>query len=288
MSERVLNACPACDRQYDVSHLSAGEGVRCDCGERFTTRRPSPISARVVRCSGCSGDVPLGARTCPYCGVEITADDRGLGVRCPKCLAKARARDTFCGACGTELSAHARPAVPEERSCPRCEGVLQGHVLDGGLPIVECTACAGVWLNPETFEVVLQRGEQDARAEAPRVRGHEPPPVEVETEVRYLPCVGCGELMTRKRIGGAKGATVDVCRAHGLWFDAGELERILAWVRAGGKAATPWRPREEKRVTPPFAGIERAHPARADRGWWERPGTGGDLLDVLFDLFTRF
>ena len=28
---------------------------------------------------------------------------------------------------------------------------------------------------------------------------------------------------------------IDVCREHGVWFDADELARILDWVRAGGK-----------------------------------------------------
>ena len=37
--------------------------------------------------------------------------------------------------------------------------------------------------------------------------------------------------------GGASGVILDVCRSHGLWFDANELSQLLAWVRCGGLTA---------------------------------------------------
>jgi Zn-finger nucleic acid-binding protein len=30
---------------------------------------------------------------------------------------------------------------------------------------------------------------------------------------------------------------IDICRTHGVWFDADELPRILDWVRSGKLAA---------------------------------------------------
>jgi Zn-finger nucleic acid-binding protein len=37
--------------------------------------------------------------------------------------------------------------------------------------------------------------------------------------------------------GAGSGVIVDACKAHGLYLDAGELRRILAWVGAGGRLA---------------------------------------------------
>ena len=50
----------------------------------------------------------------------------------------------------------------------------------------------------------------------------------------YRPCVVCGQLMNRINYGHSSGVIVDVCRDHGIWFDADELARILTWLRAGG------------------------------------------------------
>jgi Zn-finger nucleic acid-binding protein len=40
--------------------------------------------------------------------------------------------------------------------------------------------------------------------------------------------------MNRRNYGSTSGVIIDLCREHGIWFDADELARILTWVRAGG------------------------------------------------------
>jgi Zn-finger nucleic acid-binding protein len=40
--------------------------------------------------------------------------------------------------------------------------------------------------------------------------------------------------MTRMNFGRHSGIVVDVCRSHGTWFDRGELDAVLEFVRAGG------------------------------------------------------
>jgi len=54
--------------------------------------------------------------------------------------------------------------------------------------------------------------------------------------VRYRACPACQQLMNRKNFGGASSIIVDVCSLHGTFFDAGELPRVLAFVRRGGLA----------------------------------------------------
>ncbi|MCA8980747.1 MAG: zf-TFIIB domain-containing protein [Planctomycetes bacterium] len=286
MPERVLNACPACARQYDVSHLAPGAAVRCDCGERFFASKPRPEALQATFCSGCGGAVPYLAPSCPYCNAEIAAEDRGLGLRCPHCFAKGRSGAGFCGACGGKLEPAARPAVPDGRRCPRCEGALRGENL-AGILIIECTVCSGVWLTPGAFEQAIRTSQQAGPLPSSPEDGALGPLYE-ESEVRYLPCLGCDELMTRKRIAGRHGATVDVCRSHGLWFDAGELERILAWVRAGGTAHTPWQPRQAQ-LDP--AEMMRSKALRLDlrsqrdEAWWHGAGRTGGFLGFLAALF---
>jgi Zn-finger nucleic acid-binding protein len=55
-----------------------------------------------------------------------------------------------------------------------------------------------------------------------------------ESEVHYAWCPECRQTMARMNFGGHSGIVVDVCRAHGTWFDRGELEAALDFVRAGG------------------------------------------------------
>jgi Zn-finger nucleic acid-binding protein len=40
--------------------------------------------------------------------------------------------------------------------------------------------------------------------------------------------------MTRVNFGARSGIVVDVCYEHGTWFDRGELQAALEFVREGG------------------------------------------------------
>jgi hypothetical protein len=50
--------------------------------------------------------------------------------------------------------------------------------------------------------------------------------------------------MNRRNFGGSSGVIVDVCSSHGLWFDLGELPRVLSFVEAGGLARAKLREAE--------------------------------------------
>ena len=53
--------------------------------------------------------------------------------------------------------------------------------------------------------------------------------------------------MVRKNYGGKSGVILDLCREHGLWFDARELEQVLHWIRGGGEARAYERREQEQR-----------------------------------------
>src|SRR5690606_9632433 len=56
----------------------------------------------------------------------------------------------------------------------------------------------------------------------------------VSGKVVYRRCAVCNELMMRRNFGRVSGVVVDECGRHGSYFDAGELEDVLAFVRSGG------------------------------------------------------
>ena len=51
--------------------------------------------------------------------------------------------------------------------------------------------------------------------------------------------------MNRVNYGQSSGVIADQCRDHGVHLDAGELRRILSWVRAGGRVAAAQKIAEE-------------------------------------------
>jgi Zn-finger nucleic acid-binding protein len=51
--------------------------------------------------------------------------------------------------------------------------------------------------------------------------------------------------MNRVNFARCSGVVVDVCKPHGTWFDADELQRILAFVAGGGIDRARAREKEE-------------------------------------------
>lgn len=162
---RVLNACEACGRQYDVSHLSPGARVRCACGSRFDARFRRPRAPRSLRCSSCGGDVQLADESCAHCGAQVTLEEKRLSSICSACFARVLDRARFCMECGITIQPQALYALPEAAACPRCCGPLRGHELQGG-QVVECSACGGLWLTQDRFEQVCASADARERVAA--------------------------------------------------------------------------------------------------------------------------
>ena len=53
--------------------------------------------------------------------------------------------------------------------------------------------------------------------------------------------------MNRENFGRRSGVVVDVCKAHGVWFDAGELGEVVGFVMRGGLDETRRRELEDAR-----------------------------------------
>lgn len=242
-----LVQCPDCQRQYDVGNLPPQAKVRSVCGRLLEVTWSKPMEVEVLACAHCGGAVQPHDSTCPWCEGGLSERDRRQALRCPACYTRMDSESRHCHACGVRIQPKALTPLPAEGGCPRCEGELAVRFLGDGDGI-ECTACGGLWLNPKLLRTIHVDAARRGREEGPFP---EPPPVPIETDIRYLPCLTCGELMARRQFKhGARsvGVVVDLCKDHGVWLDSDELERITAFVRAN-----PNVPQEVARPMPPGA-----------------------------------
>lgn len=133
-----------------------------------------------------------------------------------------------CAGCGSELGLE---PVAERGGgdCPSCRSPLSTF-LDKGGRLYDCQKCGGQFVEPGLLRHLLSLRHSLASAAV----GLPPRCNPLAQPVRYLGCPGCGELMNRRNFGGRSGIIVDTCQRHGVWFDAGELPRVLAFVAQGG------------------------------------------------------
>jgi Zn-finger nucleic acid-binding protein len=279
---RNLIACARCARQYDVGALQFGECVRCLCGEMLRWLQRAAHDPQRRRCPHCGAACPAESRACSYCKAEIQLDDRGLAEVCPGCYARLLRGAHFCMECGLSIRPQALHALPVELPCPRCKGGLRRRTL-GKSDVIECGACAGLWLSQETVQQLVERADEQDQAglDLGEASAHAPAPGAMRVE-GYIPCVACGQLMQRRNFAGSSGVIVDLCGAHGVWFDHRELERLLEYVRAGGlrRARAREIERQEQRLRrlreeqPALRGLEAEFPGPASR-------PAPDLIDLL-------
>lgn|GEM_PF-2080815 len=98
-----------------------------------------------------------------------------------------------------------------------------------------CTKCAGVWVDRETLQSLLEDAARSAPSGAKGVvRRKTMAPGQATRGVVYRRCPECGHSMLRKNFGSISGIVVDVCAKHGTFFDYGELPEVVEFVRSGG------------------------------------------------------
>jgi Zn-finger nucleic acid-binding protein len=115
--------------------------------------------------------------------------------------------------------------------CPRCRREMERlHVGDTSLS--GCPRCDGLWMDAATFEAICADRERQS-AVLGFLDGHRTQPLPL-TKVNYVPCPDCGQLMNRNNFAKASGVIVDICKQHGVWFDADELPAIVRFVQKGG------------------------------------------------------
>jgi Zn-finger nucleic acid-binding protein len=198
-------------------HADAARIRTCRC-------TPALKEAKSVRCPACGGSIKVGTRACPYCASTVAT------CRCATCLGWNLAGAAHCQACGRPLVAEGSVAGQAAGcNCPRCAARLQAREY-AELSVDECDRCGGLFIAPAMMEriVAAHDAATGLRLALPKRA------VERETVVHYIHCPVCGKLMNRQAFGRISGVVVDVCKAHGLWFDAGELGEVIRFVEQGG------------------------------------------------------
>lgn len=235
---RVLIACPRCHLQHDASNVASGSRFHCDCGEVLTVATSAGHDAAVVRCSSCAAPREGTASACRFCGSDFTLHEQDMHTICPACATRISDQARFCHSCATPISPQAIAGEASDRCCPACgeDRTLHSRPIDGErVSILECHQCAGIWIGHEVFrhleETSLSKeiAWNPSRPDTP-LSGLDLP---AKGTPLYRRCTECDQLMNRTNYGRRSGVIVDICRDHGIWFDHGELARILKWIREG-------------------------------------------------------
>jgi Zn-finger nucleic acid-binding protein len=144
-----------------------------------------------------------------------------------------------------------------ELGCPDCGGALRRLELRGQL-VDECARCSAHFVEHAALAQLLERRVPSCEI----VPKPKPLALPVEQQVRYRPCAVCRQLMNRKNFGGRSGVVVDVCSLHGLWFEHGELEAVIAFVERGGLAQARRDQDARERQAASFRAFSPSWPAR--------------------------
>lgn len=263
--------CPVCSAELQAAF--PGASIACVCGHRvevlgaavaarMAARSSSMPSAHgggpyrspstsqepelSAACPFCGNECPPMVRICPHCDVRLE------NVRCQRCFSLQPPGAFACARCGHALQLE--PLLDAtDAPCPRCNHPLEVAPGDDKRTH-ECPRCGGMFVPRDVFAEIMTAAEiggalRDVAAVALDTRLRTGGPRGLLADVRYLPCPLCHASMNRVNFGKVSGVIVDICQAHGSWFDAGELTRVVAFVAAGGFAKTRAREREEERTT---------------------------------------
>ncbi len=290
---RHLVACGECSLQYDASELGQGDRFHCGCGALVRVPAVRVHEAAVVRCSSCGAPRQDRAAKCTFCDSAFTLHERDLHTICPRCTARISDRARYCHACAMTIAPQATAGSRTEFACPACD---DGHRLQSrpleerGLSVLECGSCAGLWVGNEVFERLASNAEE-VRAAVAALGGGNPatavPIAPIDPAQRlYRPCPVCGSLMHRRNYGRKSGVIVDTCRGHGVWFDDGELARILGWLQSGGSRRARAEADLEQRQLDRHTGLygPKAEPPALGR----EPRTLADVVGPVIDFLGHF
>jgi Zn-finger nucleic acid-binding protein len=283
-----LIACRSCHTQFDAEEIAAAR-FACRCGATIENLPIEPKDAAVVRCGSCGAALEAEGGSCSFCGSGIARRPDATGPVCPECFARTPAGSRFCTACGVAFRPEALNVETREIPCPACSLPMRPRAV-AGIALYECTRCQGLWIPEGCLEPLVRRvrdanaDPEDPRAGAPaaRVRSGNP----ASQRVEYRRCPECDSHMQRRNFQRASGIIVDVCRRHGTWLDADELEQIAGFVRerrpdadfASGRGAAAASPPARDAADAIFTRLLAEHRAHERRG----PDASPTLFDILF------
>ena len=121
--------------------------------------------------------------------------------------------------------------------CPVCNHSMV-IIEHENIELDYCTSCKGVWFDSGELELLLEAAElENYGVFAERIIGSS----EASSTEKKRKCPICTRKMKKKHIDEAQELLIDVCpRAHGIWFDGGEVEHLLKLIAGkSGEAGSP-------------------------------------------------
>lgn len=194
-----------------------------------------PQKPEALNCPNCGGAVMSDRTQCEFCRSRLKT------VGCPSCLGSMFLGSKYCTHCGTKASEVTVVDDKETGVCPRCRIGLQSLKIDN-VYIRDCRKCGGFWSGIDTFESIC--ADRESQASVLGFVKSDAHPDSHPATISYVPCPDCDQLMNRSNFARSSGVIIDICKQHGVWFDADELPKIIAFIRQGGMA----RAREKEKI----------------------------------------
>ena len=128
-----------------------------------------------------------------------------------------------------------------DNACPKCRNIALRLPVNTGTPVRRCYDCGGMWLSADEADQLLEEGEiLDPESMLPGMADH-------LDGISGLCPDGHG-ILTRSRVYAGETFYIERCATcHGLWFDAGEWDKLAANQRLQDLHAL-WDPEHQKRM----------------------------------------
>jgi Zn-finger nucleic acid-binding protein len=195
------------------------------------------MQAETLNCPNCGAAISSDASQCQFCESKVAT------IACASCFGMLFIGNKHCPHCGA-AAITAGPASLSILKCPRC-AIDMKSVTIGNAPVRECDRCEGLWLDAHVFQLICADREHQSVILGDAFEAEHKPRVALETQVRYIPCPHCRQLMNRINFAKCSDVIVDVCKGHGTWFDKDELRQIVEFIRGGGMDETRRRLQHE-------------------------------------------
>jgi Zn-finger nucleic acid-binding protein len=163
------------------------------------------------------------------------------------------------------------------------------HVASGTLET--CDSCGGAYLDAALLESMLSDVQHKAFDRIELVARAAPQNMQPASPgTNYVKCPDCRTIMNRRQFAHGAGVVLDGCKGHGTFFDAGELRKVVDFMKSGGleKAAAI----EQQRLTAQKLSDARKRAELRAVNAHTLPvmsakddGAGGVLAEIVLSLF---
>ncbi len=177
----------------------------------------SELPRLTLKCPHCGAPLPsvslAESSTCAFCGMTSVPADVSASAPAPS------------GHAGDVLVA-SQTIEADKLSCPRCSLPLFGAEA-ASVPMLGCGGCGGIWLDNESAQHAVKTLDSTMAQLADMAAANA---IQMVSDAPSVACPVCRNLMLRTQAPQA-GIWIDVCAAHGTWFDRFELGIVMEALR---------------------------------------------------------